>query len=115
MDESWKIPEEKLSGELSATDVRDLMVECFWQAQRESFARAATTVGRSLDGVRQTILTVVKIAFENSGGHFDRPTKQTLEQVLPLLVAKAGAFGTPEDIVKHHEAQIANAIALVRK
>lgn len=114
MDESWKIPEERLSGALSAAEARDLMVECFWQAQREAFGRAAASVGgSSLNDVRQTIVTVVKMAFESAGGQFERPTKQMLERVLPVLVAKAGAFGTPADIVEHHEKQIMNMIALL--
>lgn len=114
MEEGWKIPEEKLARPLSALDARDLLVECFWQAQREAFARAASSVGGSLTGVRETIVTVVKMAFESVGGEFDRPTRQALEQVLPVLVSKASAFGTPADIVKRHELQLTTLIGQLR-
>lgn len=108
----WSVPESELM-ELDPKKARDLIVECFYQAQRETFARAkerAKGAEPAPEEVRETVLAAVKAAFREAGQDFEAPTKESLSAVVHVLARKAMAWGTPDDIVQHHGAQIMQMI-----
>lgn len=107
-DACWTVPECEFRG-LTPERARDLIVECFFQAQHETFERAKQRVG-SADtdpkAIRAAVIGAIRVAFKESGGDFDRPTPTSLGRMVEVLARKAGAWGTPDEIVAHHRAQI---------
>jgi hypothetical protein len=88
---------------------RDLIVECFFQAQRETMERTRTAAGleSDLDAIRAEAESAVREALARTGGDFDNPDRASLERALESLLARARSMGTPTDIMRHHEQQIA--------
>jgi hypothetical protein len=104
----WLVPESEFRN-LTAPRARDLIVECFFQAQHETFHRAKQRLGsRAFDdqAIRSAIVGAVRVAFREAGGDFDRPTPDMLAKIVGVLARKAEAWGTPEDVVAHHTAQV---------
>ena len=103
----WVVPAEALIG-LDAVAVRDMLVECFTAAQRETFARAKESLGMPIDeeSLRRSVTGAVRAAFKSAGGDFDAPTKSSIILAIDVLAASAAAWGTPADIVDHHHQQI---------
>jgi len=99
--------------QLDESKARDLVVECFLDAQRETFVRMKENVGITPDeaSLRRSVKGAVRLAFVNTGGDFDNPTCQSLERAIGELAAKAAAWGTPGDIIAHHKAQIGMVLA----
>ena len=95
--------------DLTAQHARDLIVECFFQAQHETMQRNRAAVGESTDmhAVRHEAQDAVRSAFECTGGDFDNPDRASLERTVEFLVKNAASMGTPADIIRHHEQQIA--------
>jgi hypothetical protein len=109
----WTLPERQLDG-VTVLSARDLVVECFFEAQRETFERAKQRVGASTfdeGSVRVTVTGAVRIAFKEIGGDFDRPTRRSLASTIEVLARKAIAWGTPEDVVAHHRAEVQRVLA----
>lgn len=104
---SWCLSEADLE-QMTATKARDLIVKCFFEAQRETFARVQKKLGQipSDQEVLETVKGAVRLAFRQSGGDFDAPTRDSLTACLEVLMRKAAAWGTPPDIVAHHGNQI---------
>ena len=104
----WKVPPSELV-ELTPQRARDLVVECFYFAQHETLARVKQRMGAaSVDdaSVRANVLGAVRLAFKETGGDFDYPSVHSLHNVIDVLAKRAGSWGTPDDIVKHHHDQI---------
>jgi hypothetical protein len=105
----WKLPASPLRDDLTPQAARDLIIECFYQAQCETFARAKeklTGTSQAPGDVRTSVIGAVRLAFKECGGDFDRPTKRSLGQTVEVLGRKAQSWGTPGDIIEHHAAQI---------
>lgn len=106
----WVMP----AGALQAPTVeqaRDLMVECFFHAHHETLARVKRTLSASPqppsdDALRRNIRMMLKVTMRENADDFDRPTVASLGRLLTALRAKAAAWGTPDDIIQHHCAQI---------
>lgn len=112
-DACWTVPEGEFRA-LTPERVRDLIVECFFQAQHETFERAKQRVGSAdtdAKSIRAAVLGAVRVAFKESGGDFERPTAVSLGRMVQVLARKAGAWGTPDEIVAHHRAQIGRMLA----
>lgn len=93
---------------LSVTEARDLVVRCFFEAQKETFERAAKSLGaRPSDAeLHRTVEGAVRLSFRAAGADFEAPTRETLMAAVEKLAAKAQAMGTPGDIIEHHRAQL---------
>lgn len=104
----WYCVPSELIG-LTPERARDLIVECFFQAQREALERscAGTGLDADLSAVRAEAEGAVRDALARTGGDFDAPDKASLDRAVESLLQKAGAMGTPADIMRHHEQQIA--------
>jgi hypothetical protein len=75
--ECWTVPETELR-RLTAERARDLIVECFYQAQRETFLRAKQRVGAGAtdpQAIRAAVLGAVRVAFKECGGDSDLLTR----------------------------------------
>lgn len=108
----WRLTEDHLS-ELTPLRARDLIVECFFFAQRETMARTRLRLGAAhVDeaSIRSNVVGAVRVAMKEAGGDFDHPTTDALAGAVDVLARKAEAWGTPEDIVRHHHEQIATML-----
>ncbi len=107
----WRLEEEDLR-ELDPLKARDLIIKCFYEAQRETFARSKQSLGLSADEeqVHASVSSAVKLAFKEVGEDFSNPTKASLIRVVEVLGRKSTAWGTPRDIIEHHRGQIMRVI-----
>jgi hypothetical protein len=107
----WTVPPESLVG-LTPSRARDLIVRCFLEAQKETFARAGERLGRSVSdaALEGNVIGAVRLAFRESGDEYDRPTLESLTRVVDVLARKAGSWGTPEDVILHHKGQIGRVL-----
>jgi hypothetical protein len=93
---------------LTPAGARDIVVRCFFNAQRETFERAASQMGRAPEEaeLRKTVEGAVRLAFRSVAADFDYPTKGTLLKAVQRLSEKAAAMGTPADIIEHHRCEL---------
>lgn len=98
---------------LTIEAVRNLVVQCFFEAQRETFSRAADRLGAptSDEELRRMVEGAVRLSFRATGGDFDAPTIATLAAAVENLAARAASMGTPADIVAHHRQQLEKVFA----
>lgn len=98
---------------LDPARARDLVVRCFWNAQRETFSRLSQQAGRppTDDELRRTVEGAVRLAFRETKGEFEQPTRAALMAAVENLAAKSEAMGTPRDIIAHHRGQLARLFA----
>lgn len=104
----WSVPESEFRA-MTPLRARDLIVECFYQAQHETFERAKHRVSKApadAESIRKAVIAAVRVAFKEVGGDFEKPTPSMLAKVVEVLAAKSDAWGTPEDVIAHHRAQI---------
>ncbi len=94
--------------DMTPIKARDLIVKCFFEAQKETFLRSRKDLGldTSDEDLYASVVGAVRMAFNEIAGDFDNPSKEQLFQVVEVLARKAKAWGTPEDIVEHHKGQI---------
>jgi hypothetical protein len=106
--ERWYCIPSELVG-LTPQRARDLIVECFFQAQREMLERSAAGMGldTDLEAIRAQAEAAVRDALVRTGGDFENPDKASLDRAVESLLATARDLGTPSDIMRHHEQQIA--------
>ncbi len=111
----WHVTQDDLK-EMSPAKARDLIVKCFFEAQKETFARASEHLGQKQndDQLMGTVRSAVRLAFKEAEQNYDAPTKAGLGSVVARLASKASTWGTPGDIVAHHKAQIEKVLALLR-
>jgi hypothetical protein len=93
---------------LTIEKARDMVVNCFFEAQKETLARAKERLGRIPDDatLHRDVENIVRLTFKEQGFSFDSPTQETLGAVVMQLAQKAGAWGTPKDIIEHHRVLI---------
>ncbi len=107
----WKLSESDLYG-LTPLRVRDLMVDCFIEAQRDTFSKAGHVLHQDTEDseVSGTISTVVRMKFSDLGLSWDQPTPSCLRKVADELAREARAYGTPDDVIAYHHSEITRAI-----
>lgn len=92
-----------LSGKITPVQVRDAIIKCFSQAQEElkEYMRETTEI-KSEEIEKMYVEFIIEKAFEEVGGDFKNPTKETLIQVIMKLKEYAAdVFRDPEIIEKH--------------
>lgn len=107
----WNVSESQLRDCTPAT-VRDLIVECFYVAQGQTFRRVKEQAHAPCaeKNIIDSIAAVVRLAFSECQGDFNNPSKESLQRVIVFLSKQAATWGTPQDIIEHHLAQIQKAI-----
>lgn len=105
---------EELKG-LTIEGARNLVVRCFFEAQKETFGRAASKLGSapSDDQLRSIVEGAVRLAFRATHGDFNHPTRDGLVLAVERLAAQAAAMGTPTDIIEHHRSQLGRVFAAI--
>ncbi len=111
----WCVPPGDLV-DVTPEKARDLIIECFYRAQHEMFERTKQRMGTRWDeeAVRKSVSGAVRSAFSQAGGDFDAPSRLDFEQVLQVLGAKARSWGTPLDIIQHHQREIERVLSRLR-
>ncbi|MRR09220.1 hypothetical protein EG831_03860 [bacterium] len=99
----WPCPIDQLEA-LGCDAARDLVVKCFFEAQRETFWRAKRKLqaGAAESDIETSVLASVRVAFREAGGDFDDPSPETLRRAVEVLARKARLWGTPSDIIDYH-------------
>lgn len=94
--------------EMNAVKARDVIMNCFFEAQKETYIRGGMLMGQefSEEQVRNTIKYSFKSGFKSINADFNNPSIESINQLISLLMRKAKAMGTPEDIVLYHRDQI---------
>jgi len=102
--------------DLSVGKARDMIVNCFFQAQKETLTRAREKLGKIPDDatLHKDVEGIVRITFRELGFSFDNPTNESLGAVVMELAQKAEAWGTPKDIIEHHKVLIGKIFATLR-
>lgn len=97
---------------LSPERARDLVVQCFFEAQRETIARAKVRLGVAAtdESIHTSAQGSLRAAFRKTGGDFERPTKESLFAAVQDLVGASASMGTPPDIIEHHRKIIEDAL-----
>lgn len=103
----WFLNEHDVEG-LTPVKARDLIMRCFYEAQKETYARSRQSLGltTSDDAIAQSILATLKLVFKEVDAVYEQPSAQDLMKVVEVLARKAMAWGTPEDVIQHHKLQI---------
>ncbi len=98
---------------LDPVRARDLIVECFFQAQHEAMTRSHESRGLDADPttIRRDAEGAVRLAFKRTGGDYKHPDRASLERAVQSLAGSAETRGTPADIIEHHEQQIGMLLA----
>jgi hypothetical protein len=112
----WCVSEGDLR-DLNPAKARDLIIRCFYEAQKETFARAKQRLGTPSDDedVHRSVVAAVRLAFKETGGDFGEPTKESLAKVVECLAEKATSWGTPQDIVNHHKGEIRKVLDCLKE
>ncbi len=109
----WDCKEECARPDMTPLMARDLIIKCFFEAQKEMFARAKKSLfGKETNDeeLHRSVEAAVKLTFREVGGDYERPTKPQLLQAVQALARKAASWGTPADIIEYHKSQIATIL-----
>ncbi len=111
----WFVDEKDLIG-LDTRRARDIIIKCFFEAQKETFARVKESLGRKVsdDEILESVTNAVKLVFKEVNGSFENPSKQDLLNVVERLASKSASWGTPQDIIEHHKTQIEKVLGALR-
>jgi hypothetical protein len=101
-DVRWDLSDSDLL-DMTPIKARDLIVECFYQAQKETISDPGRRIGQAQNQaeLRNTVSGAVRLAFREAAPDFDRLTKHSLMAVVQILARKSQPWGTPADIVEH--------------
>lgn len=107
----WECEPDKFRA-LTPIGVRDMILDCFYQAQKDTYAGAkkGTAAMNTDEDLKRIVWGAVRLAFDRSQVDFCRPTREGLRRVVALLAKKASSWGTPREVVEHNLAQINKAI-----
>lgn len=99
--------------DLTPLRARALIATCFFEAQRETIARAKSTLGLPTTDaeIRASAEGSLRMAFSKISADYDAPTRETLHRAVESLVETSRAFGTPADIIEHHRRIIEAVLA----
>jgi hypothetical protein len=113
-DVRWNLSDSDLL-DMTPIKARDLIVECFYQAQKETIGAAGKKLGQTQDDaeLRDTVTGAVRLACREAAADFDHPTKHGLMAAVQILARKSQHWGTPADIVEHHKGQIERVLQIL--
>jgi hypothetical protein len=92
---------------------RDLILECFVDAQHEAMTRnwAYQDEDRNPNVIRLGAQNALRSAFRRTGGDYDNPDKASLTRLARSLADAARETDAARDIVEHLAGQIAAILA----
>lgn len=110
----WHLQDDDLTG-LNPVKARDLIVKCFFEAQKETFARIKQDMGGSTSDkdLMNNVVASIKMVFREVGTDYENPTKEGIIKAVETLAKKAGSWGTPQDIIDFHKGQIMKVLSIL--
>ncbi|HAL31213.1 MAG TPA: hypothetical protein DCP20_10980 [Coriobacteriia bacterium] len=86
---------------------RDLLADCFYHAQHQTFTRMKQKMGTTWDeeSVRKSVNGAIRTTLAQVGGSWDSPTRDDLLAAAQVLARRARSWGTPDDIIVAHQAE----------
>jgi hypothetical protein len=92
---------------------RNLMVRCFYEAQKDTFARARIRLKKTANEgeVLSSVTNMIQLIFKTRGYDFDNPTKNGLRAIAEELIKKAAAWGTPAEVWENNQKQFYEIVA----
>ena len=105
----WECRDECEATGMTPMKARDLIIKCYFEAQRERFSREQKSLSDKKandDELHKSAAAAVKVVFKEMGGDFENPTKFYLDQAAQSFAKKAAAWGTPADIIAHQKVQL---------
>ncbi|MBN2423270.1 hypothetical protein JXB41_08665 [Candidatus Woesearchaeota archaeon] len=92
-----------LSGEVTPIEVRDAIIECFYQAHKGLLEdKVGATEEDSKVYTRGAVVAIVKTQFSKIKADFNNPTKEDLIKICDELAKLACQFRSCEEIKKHY-------------
>jgi hypothetical protein len=113
----WILRESDLI-DLSPQKARDLIIECFYEAQKEAYRIARHNLGEkplTEEQLRKKMEDFVKAAFLSTDGDFENPTVDSLSEAVEFLASRADFWKTPKEIIDYHKGQILKVIEILKK
>ncbi|MCK5219788.1 hypothetical protein KAR10_09700 [bacterium] len=112
--QKWTVSDSDLM-DMNPIKARDLITQCFYEAQRETLFRAKKKLGSPSDdlNIMKSIEQIIKATFNGVGEDFQQPDKQGLMKVIESLAKKSSAVGTPLEIIEYHKGQIMKILNLL--
>ena len=111
---TWRDWETAATDMRSLPDLRDMVVDCFASTHGPHFGQTREVLGLevSAHAIRSSVEEMVRLAFQQVGGSFDRPTPQSLLRVVSFLAERSLEWGVSEDCVFDHPSAMTRAIGL---
>lgn len=111
----WFVSDDDLKG-LTPHRARDIIIKCFFEAQKETFARVKEILGRKVsdEEILESVTNAVKLVFREFNASFENPSKNDLLKVVEGLAKKSASWGTPQDIIDHHKSQIEKVLRALK-
>ncbi len=108
----WFLRPRDLMG-LTPVKARDLIAQCFYESERDVYLDSQRAQGHAAtyDEILKMVEGTVRRAFEETGHSYDEPTKNALKDVVNVLMRKAAAWKTPQDLIVHHREDLGRIIA----
>jgi hypothetical protein len=102
---------------LTPLKARDTITNCFYTAQKETFARMKEKTNPYVSDpeIKKTVIAGIRAVFKEIGADFDHPRSNDLVKVVEILSVKAKSWGTPDDIIEHHKEQIKKVLDALQK
>ena len=85
---------------VTALMVRDAVISCFYEAH---CAETGLSPDEKSPANKEYCKTIIKKAFNDTGGNFDKPDKKSILGVLDNLIEFSKNFRDPSIIEKHHK------------
>lgn len=95
----------------TAEDVRDAMLRCFVQANGENIAKQMNislpeNPEEKIQKINELTVTFLRKAFEETGGNYDQPDKNSIKEALMKLKEFAEKSGHQNEMIEKHASQI---------
>lgn len=103
----WTVDAAELDS-MTPVRARDLLVECFFAAQSEAYARTShekhAEIGRV--EVKKTVESLIRMKFRDLGHDWDSPTADGFHQVALSLAVEAAQWGTSPETIERSMAEL---------
>jgi len=107
----WDIDDSDLKN-LTPFLVRDLLIECYFTAQKGMFRYLKEKSGVASDDndIHQRIASLVRLAFVKVDEDFSNPSEEGLLKVMDYMAEMEMSWGTPSEITIYNATQVKKLI-----
>jgi len=90
----------EITSGITPAQAREALVECFYEAHGQSTGMTMNSQ-QEIETVKNYCMLCVKNAFDQTGGSFESPTKESILKVVDYLARFSAYFRDPAVIEKH--------------